>query len=80
MSDLMSNKPSSIDENTSYDDTVLELQDILHQMQSTELGVDELTSRLQRASALLEFCQKRLTKTEAEVQAVLKRLGLEDVE
>ena len=80
MSDLMSNKPSSIDENTSYDDAVLELQDILHQMQSTELGVDELTSRLQRASALLEFCQKRLTKTEAEVQAVLKRLGLADVE
>ena len=76
----MSNKPSSIDENTSYDDAVLELQDILHQMQSTELGVDELTSRLQRASALLEFCQKRLTKTEVEVQAVLKRLGLEDVE
>tara|TARA_B100000925_G_scaffold8560_1_gene6132 strand:- start:91 stop:321 length:231 start_codon:yes stop_codon:yes gene_type:complete len=74
----MSDTPSSIEENTSYDDAVLELQDILHQMQSTELGVDELTSRLQRASALLEFCQERLTKTEAEVQAVLKKLGLKD--
>ena len=57
-------------ENTSYDDAV----------QSSELGIDALTSKLQRASALLDFCQQRLTKTEAEVQAVLKRLGLEDAE
>ena len=45
-----------------------------------QLGIDALTSKLQRASALLDFCQQRLTKTEAEVQAVLKRLGLEDAE
>ena len=67
-------------ENTSYDDAVRELQDILQQMQSSELGIDALTSKLQRASALLDFCQQRLTKPEAEVQAVLKRLGLEDAE
>ena len=67
-------------ENTSYDDAVRELQDILQQMQSSELGIDALTSKLQRASALLDFGQQRLTKTEAEVQAVLKRLGLEDAE
>ena len=67
-------------ENTSYDDAVRELQDILHQMQGSELGIDALTSKLQRASALLDFCQQRLTMTEAVVQAVLKRLGLEDAE
>ena len=54
--------------------------DILQQMQGNQLGIDALTSKLQRASALLDFCQQRLTKTEAEVQAVLKRLGLEDAE
>ena len=50
-------------ENTSYDDAVRELQDIL-QMQGSELSIDALTSKLQRASALLDFCQQRLTKTE----------------
>ena len=74
----MSDAP--LPENTSYDDAVRELQDILQQMQGSELGIDALTSKLQRASALLDFCQQRLTKTGAEVQAVLKRLGLEDAE
>ena len=74
----MSDAP--LPENTSYDDAVRELQDILQQMQSSELGIDALTSKLQRASTLLDFCQQRLTKTEAEVQAVLKRLGLENAE
>lgn len=74
----MSDAP--LPEKTSYDDAVRELQDILQQMQGSELGIDALTSKLQRASALLDFCQQRLTKTEAEVQAVLKRLGLEDAE
>ena len=74
----MSDAP--LPENTSYDDAVRELQDILQQMQGSELGIDALTSKLQRASALLDFCQQRLTKTEAAVHAVLKRLGLEDAE
>ena len=74
----MSDAP--LPENTSYDDAVRELQDILQQMQSSELGIDALTSKLQRPRAQLDFCQQRLTKTAAEVQAVLKRLGLEDAE
>ena len=49
-------------------------------MQSNELGIDSLTENIQRASMLLDFCQEKLQKTEAEVQAVLKRLGLEDGE
>ncbi len=67
-----------LDPNLSYEDAVLELQTILSDLQSGEMGIDELTTKLQRASALLDFCQGKLTKTEAEVQAVLKRLGLEE--
>jgi len=76
----MSESHPALDPNTSYDDAASELQSILDKMQGNELGIDELTSNLQRASALLDFCQAKLTKTEAEVQAVLKRLGLEDAE
>ena len=61
-----------------YEEALQELQDILGRMQSNELGIDSLTENIQRASLLLDFCQAKLTKTEAEVQAVLKRLGLED--
>ena len=70
----------ALDPNLTYDDAVRELQEILNALQSGQLGIDELTTKLQRASALLDFCQGKLTKTEAEVQAVLKRLGLEGSE
>ena len=74
----MSESQPALDPNTSYDDAVTELQAILAKMQGNELGIDELTANLRRAGALLDFCQAKLTKTEAEVQAVLKRLGLDD--
>ena len=63
-----------------YEEALQELQDILGRMQSNELGIDSLTENIQRASLLLDFCQSKLQKTEAEVQAVLKRLGLEEGE
>ena len=63
-----------------YEEALQELQDILGRMQSNELGIDSLTENIQRASLLLDFCQSKLQKTEAEVQAGLKRLGLEDGE
>ena len=63
-----------------YEEALQELQDILGRMQSNELGIDSLTENIQRASLLLDSCQGKLQKTEAEVQAVLKRLGLEDGE
>jgi exodeoxyribonuclease VII small subunit len=70
----------TLEPNLTYDDAVRELQEILSQLQGSELGIDDLTAKLQRAGILLDYCQGKLTKTEAEVQAVLKRLGLDSAE
>ena len=75
-----SDTPNALDENTSYDDAIRELQEILGQMQSSQLGIEELTSKLKRASVLLDFCQGKLATTESEVQAVLQRLGLDNAD
>ena len=75
-----SDTPNALDENTSYDEAIRELQEILGQMQSNKLGIDELTSKLKRASVLLDFCQGKLATTESEVQAVLQRLGLDNAD
>ena len=75
-----SDTPYALDENTSYDEAIRELQEILGQMQSNQLGIDELTSKLKRASVLLDFCQGKLATTESEVQAVLQRLGLDSAD
>jgi exodeoxyribonuclease VII small subunit len=69
---------SSTPDNLTYDEALAELQGILADMQSNALDIDQLTTRIQRASALLDVCQEKLQRTEAEVQAVLKRLGLEE--
>jgi exodeoxyribonuclease VII small subunit len=78
----MSEQPttSPLEDGMSYDDAILELQGILAQMQGSNLGIDELAAKLQRAGALLDHCQGKLKKTEAEVQAVLERLGLESAD
>jgi len=70
--------PSSTPDTLTYDEALAELQGILADMQSNALDIDQLTTRMQRASALLDVCQEKLQRTEAEVQAVLKRLGLEE--
>ena len=69
---------SSTPDNLTYDEALAELQGILADMQSNALDIDQLTTRIQRASALLDVCQEKLQRTEAKVQAVLKRLGLEE--
>ena len=69
---------SSTPDNLTYDEALAELQGILADIQSNALDIDQLTTRIQRASALLDVCQEKLQRTEAEVQAVLERLGLEE--
>ena len=69
---------SNQDSLPSYDEAVQELQTIMNRMQTGDMGIDELAGSVCRASELLAFCQNRLQQTEAEVQAALKRLGLEE--
>ena len=69
---------SNQDSTPSYDEAVQELQTIMNRMQTGDMGIDELAGSVGRASELLAFCQNRLQQTEAEVQAALERLGLEE--
>ena len=69
---------SNQDSTPSYDEAVQELQTIMNRMQTGDMGIDELAGSVSRASELLTFCQNRLQQTEAEVQAALERLGLEE--
>ena len=63
-------------EEMSYDEAVTELQEILSDMQSETLSIDDLTSSIKRASELLQSCRDRLHSTEKEVNSVIEKLGL----
>ncbi|MDX1939539.1 MAG: exodeoxyribonuclease VII small subunit [Saprospiraceae bacterium] len=54
-------------ENMTYEAALLELQQIVTALESGEIGIDELSTKTERAAALIRFCQEKLRKTEEQV-------------
>lgn len=61
-------------EELTYAKALTELEKILAQLRSDSCDVDTLAERTRRAASLLEFCRKRLTATEGELEEILARL------
>lgn len=51
-----------------------ELQEIVNEIEQGEISVDELSTKVKRASALIKICKTKLTTTEEDVQKILKEL------
>ena len=58
----------------SYKEAVNEIEEILEQMESEELDVDELSDKVKRVSYLIKVCKDRLHQTEEEVQNILNQM------
>jgi exodeoxyribonuclease VII small subunit len=58
----------------SYTDAFEELRAIVEEMETGEIGVDDLALRVKRASELIRICKKKLSHTEVDVKEVLKEL------
>lgn len=54
-----------------YTQAVTELEQILRQMQSDALDIDQLAAYTRRATTLLTECRSRLTATDRELQSIL---------
>lgn len=54
-----------------YEQAVAELEQIVAQMESGELNLDELSTKLKRAQELIKMCKDRLTKTDEEIRRIL---------
>jgi exodeoxyribonuclease VII small subunit len=61
----------------SFDTSYEELRTLLRELQAPEASVDALTERIKRAGELIAVCRNELHSTEAEVNDLLKTLGLE---
>ncbi len=51
----------------SYQSAMLELQEIVTQIESNAIEIDELSTQMKRAATLITFCQKKLRATEGEI-------------
>ena len=62
----------------SYKDAFEELQNIVSDIESGDIAVDELTAKINRASELLTICKAKLTASEEEVEKLLQKLENEN--
>ena len=72
----MSDKEAEIgpDEPVGYGAALEELQEILSELESENVDVDRLASRVERAGALIRLCQGRLAAAELQVERVVDAL------
>ena len=56
-----------------YQDAISELNEILEGLQQESVDVDELSSKVKRATELISLCKQKIQKTELEVKKILKK-------
>lgn len=57
-----------------YEAAYEELKAIAEEIENESVPVDVLAEKVKRASLLIEFCQKKLRSTEAEVNNIIKQM------
>ncbi len=60
-----------------YAEAIQELEQIVREIESEGVDVDQLTKQVARAKALITFCKGRLRETEVEVNKVLEEIETE---
>lgn len=62
-------------EEITYTEAYNELQEIVNEMENSEITIDLLDSKIKRASELLKICKDKLFKTEKNVQKILDEIN-----
>lgn len=57
-----------------YTEAITELEAIVEEIENEDISVDDLSKKVKRASELIRLCKTKLTKTEQEVNEVLKEI------
>jgi exodeoxyribonuclease VII small subunit len=61
-----------------YAEAIARIDAILEQIETGELDVDELATRVKEASELLKLCKAKLFNTSHEIEQVLKDMEAEE--
>ncbi len=55
----------------SYGESVKQLEEILQELNSNDVDIDQLHGKVKKARELLEMCKKKLKSTEEEIDELL---------
>ncbi len=61
-----------------YKEAFDEIEAIIAEIEDETIDIDELASKVKRASELIKFCRSKLMKTEKEVKKVLEEFEEEE--
>jgi exodeoxyribonuclease VII small subunit len=59
----------------SFNEAIIEIEDILKKIESGDLDIDKLSVEVKRASELIKQCQKKLRSTEDEINSIFKEMA-----
>jgi exodeoxyribonuclease VII small subunit len=59
----------------SFNEAVIEIEEILHNIEKGDLDIDRLSVEVKRASELIKQCQKKLRITEDEINSIFKEMA-----
>lgn len=65
-------------EKISYESSIKEIEEILEQIETGSLGVDELAGKVNRVTELLKACRQKLHQTEAQINKILDEPSSDD--
>jgi Exonuclease VII small subunit. len=57
---------------SSYETALEELQKIVADLQEENVSIDDLSEKVKRAAALIQFCKSKLRSTEEEIEDLFK--------
>ena len=60
----------------SYEEAMSRLEEIVQNKEGDNLDLDTLTLQLREAKSLIKICKDKLTKTDAEINEILKEDSL----
>jgi len=60
-----------ITEKTTYEEALQRLKEIVNQLEAKEVKIDKLSETVLEAKGLVDFCRKKLDKTEEDIKRII---------
>lgn len=65
-------------EEMKYSDAMKKIEEILGEIESEDVDIDDLSSKVKEAKDLITLCKNKIEKTSMEVKKVVEDLGKEE--
>lgn len=61
----------AVKETTTYEEALQRLKEIVRKLEQKEVKIDELSETVIEAKELVDFCRKKLDKTEEDIKKII---------